>query len=191
MNWETILCLGDSITNGARSYCAYPDYAGSILETTLGNRWQVVSYAVNGYTAMDLNRYITANYANIKQFDAGVVSLLIGTNDVKKGTDIHDFEIAYRQVLLKAKLLAPSKRLFMIKIPSFPPGVAYPYNFDMNKTVDAYNQLLEKLAVEYRVRLVAFELEEDDLFDGVHLSTKGSKSTGQQLARFILQDKGK
>jgi lysophospholipase L1-like esterase len=191
MNWETILCLGDSITNGARSYCAYPDYTGDILEKTLGNRWQVVSYAVNGYTAMDLNRYITANYHNIKQFDAGVVSLLIGTNDVKKGTDIQDFEVAYRQVLLKARLLAPGKRLFMIKIPSFPPGVSYPYNFDMNKTVALYNQLLEKLAVEYRARLVEFVLEEDDLFDGVHLSTKGSRSTGEQLAKFILQDKGR
>ena len=190
MNWETLLCLGDSITFGARSYCAYPDYAGASLEKALNNRWQVVTYAVNGHTAMDLQRLITANFANIKQFDAGVVSLLIGTNDVKKNINVSDFEIAYRQILLKIKLLAPGKRIFMIKIPHFPAGLAYPYTFEMNDTIKAYNQLLEKLAVEYNAKLVEFDLAETDFFDGIHLTAQGSFKAGQQLANFILQDKG-
>jgi lysophospholipase L1-like esterase len=191
VNWETLLCLGDSITFGARSYCAYPDYAGAALEKTLRNHWQVVTYAVNGYTAMDLQRYITENFSNIKQYDAGVVSLLIGTNDVKKNTDINDFEIAYRQILLKIKLLAPSKRIFIIKIPHLPAGLAYPYTFEMNDTVTAFNNLLEKLAHEYQARLIEFELREEDLFDGIHLTAQGSYHVGQQLAAFILEDKGK
>ncbi len=191
MNWETLLCLGDSITFGARSYCAYPDYAGAALEKTLKNHWQTVTYAINGHTAMDLQRLITANFFNIKQYDAGVVSVLIGTNDIKKNTPIADYEIAYRQILLKIKLLAPGKRVFMIKIPSFPEGVAYPYTFEMNNTITVYNELLEKLAVEFKAKLVEFDLVEGDLFDGVHLSTQGSYNAGQQLAKFILQDKGK
>ncbi len=191
MNWETLLCLGDSITFGARSYCAYPDYAGATLEQNLGNHWQVVTYAVNGYTAMDLQRLMTANFANIKQFDAGVVSLLIGTNDVKKSTPIGDYEIAYRQILLKIKLLAPGKRIFMLKIPHFPAGLAYPYTFKMNDTITAYNQLLEKLAAEYGAKLLEFSFTEADFFDGIHLTTQGSLSAGQQLAQAILEDKGK
>lgn len=191
MNWETLLCLGDSITFGARSYCAYPDYAGAKLEHILGNHWQVVTYAVNGHTAMDLQRLMTANFANIKQFDAGVVSVLIGTNDVKKNTSISDYEIAYRQILLKIKLLAPGKRIFMIKIPHFPPGLAYPYTFEMNDTIKAYNQLLEKLATEYKAKLVEFDFTEADFFDGIHLTAQGSYNAGQQLAQFILKDKGK
>ena len=162
MNWETLLCLGDSITFGARSYCAYPDYAGAALEKALKNHWQVVTYAVNGHTAMDLQRLMTADFANIKQFDAGVVSLLIGTNDIKKNTPISDYEIAYRQILLKIKLLAPGKRIFMIKIPHFPAGLAYPYTFEMNDTIKIYNQLLEKLATDYKARLVEFQFEEGD-----------------------------
>jgi lysophospholipase L1-like esterase len=191
VNWETLLCLGDSITFGARSYCAYPDYAGATLEQTLGNQWQVVTYAVNGHTAMDLQRLMTANFVNIKQFDAGVVSLLIGTNDVKKNTAIGDFEIAYRQILLKIKLLAPGKRVFMIKIPHFPSGLAYPYTFEMNDTITAYNQLLEKLATEYRAKLLEFDLAETDFFDGIHLTPQGSLNAGKQLAQAILKDKGR
>jgi lysophospholipase L1-like esterase len=191
VNWETLLCLGDSITFGARSYCAYPDYAGSALEKKLHNHWQVVTYAVNGFTAMDLQRLITANFLNIKQYDAGVVSLLIGTNDVKKNTNIGDFEIAYRQILLKTRLLAPGKRIFMIKIPHLPAGLAYPYTYEMNDTVAAFNTLLEKLALEYGAKLMDFQLEEGDLFDGIHLTAQGSLNAGQQLADAILKDKGK
>ena len=191
MNWETLLCLGDSITFGARSYCAYPDYAGAALEKALKNHWQVVTYAVNGHTAMDLQRLMTADFANIKQFDAGVVSLLIGTNDIKKNTPISDYEIAYRQILLKIKLLAPGKRIFMIKIPHFPAGLAYPYTFEMNDTIKIYNLLLEKLATDYKARLVEFQFEEGDFFDGIHLTAQGSLNAGKQLAQFILYDKGK
>ncbi len=46
MNWETLMCFGDSITIGARSYCGYPEYAGNYLEKELGNKWNIINHAI-------------------------------------------------------------------------------------------------------------------------------------------------
>ncbi len=65
MNWETLMCFGDSITIGARSYCGYPEYTGFSLQKELGNYWNVINHAISGHTAIDLNRYITVNFHNL------------------------------------------------------------------------------------------------------------------------------
>jgi lysophospholipase L1-like esterase len=190
MNWETLMCFGDSITIGARSYCGYPEYCGSELEEKIGNRWNVINHAVSGYTSMDLARYMTTHFNNLKQFFPGITTILIGTNDVKCGTSLKDFEIAYRQVILKALLMSPNKNVVLINIPSFPRNIAYPYNYKMNELVQKYNSIIGSLSTEFKLRNTSFEISEADLFDGVHLNAAGSLNVGRQLAAFIAQDKG-
>jgi lysophospholipase L1-like esterase len=90
MNWETLMCFGDSITIGARSYCGYPEYAGSVLEKEIGNKWNVINHSVSGYTAIDLHRYISDNYNNLSSFTPSIVTILIGTNDIKNGTSLEN-----------------------------------------------------------------------------------------------------
>lgn len=190
MNWETLMCFGDSITIGARSYCGYPEYAGRTLEKELGNNWNVINHAVCGYTAIDLARFITDNFLNLKQFAPGIITVLIGTNDVKKNTSPADFELSYRQVLLKALLLAPNGNVVLLRIPSFPRNVSYPYNFRMNEKVECFNGIISVLAAEFAIRTLEFRLSETDFYDGVHLNAEGSMNAGRQLASFIERDKG-
>jgi lysophospholipase L1-like esterase len=190
MNWETLMSFGDSITIGARSYCGYPEYAGNFLEKSLGNKWNVINHAVSGYTTINLARYITANFSNLHQFAPGIITIMIGTNDVKFSTAESDFEIAYRQVVLKALMIAPNKNVLLIKIPSFPKNVAYPYQYKMNETVIKFNAIIEKIAADFKIRVTSFSISEEDLFDGVHLDTTGSINAAKQLAHFIEADKG-
>lgn len=190
MNWETLLCLGDSITIGARSYCGYPEYTGSALEKEIGNRWNVINHATSGFTAMDLHRSITNNFSNLKQFEPGIVTLLIGTNDVKKNTSVEDFTIAYNLVVMKAMMLAVNRNLVLVKIPYFPKNIAYPYNYNMNERVARFNEVIDEIAKSYGARTIEFDITEEDLFDGVHLNTAGSRNAGCQLCSFILKDKG-
>jgi lysophospholipase L1-like esterase len=190
MNWETLMCFGDSITIGARSYCGYPEYAANKLKKELNNRWNVINHAISGYTTMDLARYITANFNNLHQFAPGLITILIGTNDVKKNTRPEDFRIAYEQVVLKALLIAPNKNVVLIRIPYFPKNVAYPYNFSMNGKVKIFNDIINEIAAENNLRLTEFNITEADLFDGVHLNSTGALNVGEQLAEFIKQDKG-
>ncbi len=190
MNWETLMCLGDSITIGARSYCGYPEYAGNLLEKELGNHWNVINHSVSGYTAMDLNRYIAVNFRNLSYFNPSIVTVLVGTNDIKGNTSAENYEIAYNQILIKAKLLAMKKNVLIIKIPYFPPKIMYPYNYSMNEKIGEYNELLELMAARHNLRITEFILSDEDFFDGVHLNEQGSKNVGAQLSKFILADKG-
>lgn len=190
MNWETLMCLGDSITIGARSYGGYPDYAGNSLEKSLGNNWDVVNHAVSGYTAMDLARSMTTNFSNLKQFAPGIITILIGTNDVKSKTSSEDFAMGYKQILLKAMLLAPYQNVVLIKIPSFPKNISYPYNYAMNEKVERFNEIISELANQNNLRALEFKLSNTDFFDGVHLNAEGSINAGNQLAGFIEREKG-
>ncbi len=190
MNWETLMCFGDSITIGARSYCGYPEYAAAGLQQELGNKWNVINHAISGYTAMDLARYMTAHFSNLKQFAPGLVTVLIGTNDVKKNTSQRDFRIAYEQVVLKAMLIAPEKNVVLIRIPRFPRNISYPYNYAMNATIDRFNSIIEEIARDWKLHLMELKVRDEDLYDGVHLNAEGSASCGAQLASFIKADKG-
>jgi len=190
MNWETLMCFGDSITIGARSYCGYPEYCGDFLEKEIGNKWNVVNHAVSGYTAIDLHRYISGNFQNLASFNPSIVTVLIGTNDIKCGTSSDDFEIAYNQILIKAKLIAMRKNVLIIKIPQLPSKVMYPYYYSMNDKITEFNEMLELLAENNGVRITQFNISEEDLFDGVHLNETGSRNTARQLADLILADRG-
>lgn len=105
MNWETFMCLGDSITIGARSYCSYPEYAANELEKEIGNHWILINHATTGFTAIDLSRSIANNFNNLKNFQPSIITILIGTNDVKTNTSGEDFTIALNQIVLKANLI--------------------------------------------------------------------------------------
>ena len=190
MNWETLLCLGDSITIGARSYLGYPEYTGVLLEKHLGNRWNIVNHATCGHTAIDLHRSITNYFTDLQCFNPSLLTILIGTNDLKAPSTVENYRIAYRQVLLKASLMVNSAYIFLIKIPKLPAVVKYPYRFEMNHKIDQFNAVIEELAEAYGHKVVEINLTEAELFDGVHLNERGAKSFAKQLTNFILYDKG-
>jgi len=190
MNWETLLCLGDSITFGARSYFGYPEITGNILEKKLSKKWNIINHSTNGFTTIDLIRSLNSVIYNYKQEFPSIITIMIGTNDIKNKTSIENFTIAYKQIIVKAKLMAINNNIVTFKIPRFTNQVFYPYNFEMNAEVSNFNNIIEALSKENGLRTIDLSLEDDDFFDGVHFSTKGSISAGKQLARFILKDKG-
>jgi lysophospholipase L1-like esterase len=190
MNWETLLCLGDSITFGARSYFGYPEIAGNILEENLSKNWNIINHSTNGFTTIDLIRSLSPVAPIYKQEFPSIITIMIGTNDIKNKTSIKDFTIAFKQVIVKAKLMSINNNIVIFNIPRFTNQVFYPYNFEMNTEVSRFNKVIETLSKENGLRTIDLILEDDDFFDGVHFSTKGSLSAGTQLAKFILKDKG-
>ena len=190
MNWETILSWGDSITIGARSYLAYPEYAGHALTQSTNKHWHTPIHAFCGYTACDLNRSLTPELEKFVALKPSLLTIMIGTNDLKSPTDIGSFEIAYRQLLIKAHLVCPSKQILILPIPELKKGVMYPYQIHMNSTVKLLNSSIDDLATEFGVRTLSVGLEDVDLYDGVHLSESGSRNVGSHVADFILADRG-
>lgn len=190
MNWETLLCLGDSITFGDRSYFGYPEIAGSILEEKLSKNWNIINHSTNGFTTIDLIRSLNPLTTLYKEEFPSLITIMIGTNDIKNKTSLEDFKIAYSQIILKAKLMSVNNNIILFKIPQFTQKVFYPYHFEMNDTVKLFNKIIEELASANNLRTLQLELNDDDFFDGVHFSPTGSETAAKQLANFILKDKG-
>jgi lysophospholipase L1-like esterase len=190
MNWETLMCFGDSITKGARSYCSYPEYTGFFLEKEIGNRWNVINHSECGFTAMDLAKSISNNFGNFKDHNPSLISIMAGTNDLKSNTTLKNFEIAYNQIIIKSKLLIKNDNIVLIRIPHFPPKIMYPYNYNMNERIIDLNGLINIIADKHGLRVIEFSLKPDDLYDGVHLNEQGAIHSAGQLTSFILKDKG-
>lgn len=190
MNWETLIAFGDSITYGARNYLGYPEICGSLLEKNLDKNWHIINHAKNGFTTIDLVRSITTEMTNYKESYPSLITVMIGTNDVKSDTSDTDFKIAYKQLIVKMKLLSVGSNIVLLKIPRFTKKVFYPYNYSMNEKVKSFNMIIDELAGHFSLRTFEFTFSDDDYFDGVHLNDKGSDSAANQLSQFILKDKG-
>ena len=184
------MSFGDSITFGARSYLGYPELCGDLLGKKLDKSWQVINHAVNGYTTIDLVRSIDPNLDNFRNCYPSIITVMIGTNDIKNDVSTENFMIAYRQLIVKLRLLSVGNNILLLKIPRFTRQVFYPYNFAMNERVSEFNQYIEELAVMNSLRTFGFRFEDDDFFDGVHLNEKGGHTAAIQLAGLILKDKG-
>lgn len=190
MNWETLLSFGDSITFGARSYLGYPEITGAMLGQKLDKQWHVINHSTNGFTTIDLVRSINTEYLNYKSSYPSLITVMIGTNDIKNKVPADDFEIAYEQLIIKIKLLAVNNNIMLFTIPPLTQKVFYPYHYDMNERIVEFNALIKKLGNKYKVRVLSFNYNDDDFFDGVHFNNEGCRSVAKQLVDFILKDKG-
>ena len=190
MNWETLLCWGDSITIGSRSYLCYPEYAAQSLATATDRQWHAITHAVCGYTACDLNRSLAPELGKMQVLKPGLLTIMIGTNDLKSPTAIEPFKIAYTQLLIKARLICSPSQILLFEIPELRTGVMYPYLVSMNETVKKYNSAIKELADQFGVRTISADLDDHHLFDGVHLNEAGSEHVGAQLSAKVLDDRG-
>lgn len=187
MNWETILCLGDSITIGSRSYLGYPEYCAASLSKKTSKSWNVVNCAVAGFTIIDLVRHIDRNWSNIREQGPLIASIMIGTNDLKSNTPTREFEIAYTLLILKTKLLIGSHHIVLNKIPLLQKGVMLPYSLKMNKMAQAYNEIIQQLSKREGLMLNTMPESNDFFLDGVHLNELGSRIWGENLTDRILE----
>ena len=104
MIWNEILCLGDSITYGARdSYKrSYPAELGKILSDKLGEFYLCHNCGISGETSSDLLR---RSWSNIKSHsNAKIMLLIIGTNDTQIGIPPDVYEDNLRQIISSAKV---------------------------------------------------------------------------------------
>ena len=80
MNYQKIVCWGDSQTFGARTYGCYPLYLVRSLNHNSRYIWNAISFCANGYTARDLWFRFGPDLLTIH--DAPQACILIGANDV-------------------------------------------------------------------------------------------------------------
>ena len=133
-----------------------------------------------------MHRYLDTVGSTFNDCKPEVINILIGTNDLKSPTSLEDFEIAYKALVVKVRAAHPNALLVLNEIPRLLPGVMLPYSTSMNDLVVAFNTIINKMAKTMGVEVLKYNLENDLMFDGVHLNSKGSKFIGQLLAQQIL-----
>jgi lysophospholipase L1-like esterase len=186
MDYQKIVCWGDSQTFGARSYGCYPLYLAKILNAETRYVWRAINLSTNGHTARDLWFRLSTELATLH--DVYQACILIGTNDVGNGSDLDLFEEYYRQILTSLKL----NGLRVAYCGEIPPIWADGHAFFSEKTCarrDDYNARVHKAVTESGIgRVVTFSgLSLDCYTDPVHLNEKGNAVIARSFADAILR----
>jgi lysophospholipase L1-like esterase len=184
MNYQKIVCWGDSQTSGARTYGCYPLYLGRFLNEETRYAWRTINLSTNGHTVRDLWFRLSNELATLH--DVYQSCILIGTNDVGHGSPLELFEEYYRQVLTALRLSGIHVAFCGEIPPIFPDGHAF-FPAESAERRDAYNACVRKVVGANPIaRLVPFpQLSADCYSDPVHLNEKGNQAVARAFAQAI------
>lgn len=184
MIYSFLLCLGDSLTFGARDpYLRnYPLELGSMMSRSTGEFWHCITEGVNGRASSELARdcySIVNNYSDVY----GVV-LLIGTNDSRMRIPPEIYEDNVRQIVTVCRILR--KRVYVCTIPPVDTARHFLwYDQTAQDLIDEYNHGLRKA---YSADLIdlASVIEHRHLIDGVHLTHEGNLLLASTVQQALL-----
>lgn len=185
MNYQKIVCWGDSQTFGARSYGCYPLYLAKLLNAGTRYTWRAINFSTNGHTVRDLWFRLASELATLQ--DVYQACILIGANDVGRGSPLDLFEEYYQQVLEALRLSGVSVAYCGEIPPIWPDGHAFfPSHTALRR--DDYNARIRRVVGESTsARLVEFSgLTVDCYTDPVHLNEKGNEVVARSFAEAIM-----
>lgn len=185
MDYQKIVCWGDSQTFGARSYGNYPLYLAQTLSSETRYTWQAINISTNGHTVRDLWFRFTQDLPALK--DVHQACILIGANDVGNETPIDLFEEYYRQLLTGLQLNG-FKVIHCGEIPPiWPDGHAY-FPVATRVARHAYNERVIKVVESSKngnlVRLS--NLTADCYTDPVHFNEAGNRVVARAFASAVM-----
>lgn len=166
-----ILCVGDSLTFGARDeyHGSYPAELGRLFWERRGQAVHCVNQGVNGETSGELLRRVYANSRSCSQADAAL--LLIGTNDTFLPQRLDIYRDNLRQIIA---VLQHGRQHVGVGLLSPVVGPGLPnYPRDAQAQVDTFNEVIETLAAEYGCLLADFRGLGEYVIDTVHLNHAG------------------
>ncbi len=173
----TIICLGDSLTHGARDDYGrcYPMELSDMLWEKYGQRWLCAEEGVNGERSSDVLRRALSV---IKRYpEAHEVVLLCGTNDSKDRFNTPP-DVYKRNVEGILRIAAMhDKEVIICYIPDLNGFGAPDYSQESPKRIESFNEKIEELIREYP-NIIKGEVDlrniPDDYYaDGVHFKNKG------------------
>ena len=181
MIWNEILCLGDSITCGARDEYgrSYPIELARILTDRTGEAYVCHEHAVCGETSADLLKRAWDNTA--KRPAARIALVLIGTNDTASNIPVEIYEDNIRQIVKILKI--HGKHIIFGLLPKLEFTPIYYKNASL---IDEYNKVLKKLSHELNFELCDMSGTEKYYIDGVHYTNEGYCELAHRWAEKIL-----
>jgi lysophospholipase L1-like esterase len=168
---EYILCLGDSLTFGARDefHRSYPAELSRLYWERQQKEVYCLNYGINGETSSQLQRRAYQNCRSCTQ--ARVALILIGTNDTFLPQDLKIYEDNLRQIVALAKLDRPHVGIGLLP-PIIGPGLPN-YALNAQQQIDSFNTVVEKVARDHRCFTADFRGLGKEIIDTVHFGHAG------------------
>ena len=181
MIWNEILCLGDSITYGARDRYgrSYPAELGKILFEETGEFYYCHNYSKCGDTSSDLLR--KAWNASQSHKEAKIAVIMIGTNDTQKSIPAEIYRDNLRQIVSIAKI--HGKFPIVATLPKLGFTPLYIHNCHH---IEMYNRIIYDLANSMGFEVCDMSGTENFYIDNVHYTHEGYNLLAQKIADKIL-----
>jgi lysophospholipase L1-like esterase len=168
---EYILCVGDSLTFGARDefHSGYPAELSRLFWVKEKRKIYCVNCGISGETSSQLLRRIYFNSRSCSQ--AKVALLLIGSNDTFLPQDPEIYYDNLRQTIM---ILQEGERKVVIGLlpPIIGPGLPN-YPIDAQKQVDVLNKKIIAVASDMHCSLADFRGLGKYIIDTVHFGHEG------------------
>jgi lysophospholipase L1-like esterase len=187
--YEHGLCLGDSLTTGARTRYGLAEELADQLNRLTNKRWLFRCEAANGDTVLQLLRRMDQKPWMWQ--DATFVTLMIGTNDSKASVDTPPeiFRMLFGQIL--DRLIVAKLTVFPALIPDLQvdASLASPYDSGCRERIRRLN---DQIRAECSDRALAAALVDPTglpagaYVDGVHLSAEGLTAVARRFAEKIV-----
>lgn len=184
INYQKLVCWGDSQTVGARTFGCYPLHLATELQRTTRYLWAVSSLASNGFTVRDLWVRVTHEAPSLS--DCYQACVLIGANDVAGSSDIALFRDYYAQLLVTLRVLG-WRVVHCGEIPPiWPDGHAF-VDRDAERRRENYNQQIRHVVEDCPIaRFVQFEGFDAQCFvDPLHFSEQGNRLVARAFAESV------
>lgn len=190
MLYEHGVCLGDSLTAGARSRYGLAEGLADHLNRATNKRWLFRCEAINGETVLQVLRRMDQKPWMWK--DATFCTLIVGTNDSKGtvNTPPGVFRMLYGQIL--DRLAVAKLMVFPGLVPDLQLGasLASPYDSACADRLKLFN---DAIRAECEARGLAASLVDTTTLpatgyvDGVHFNETGIDELARRFAAKIMQ----
>ena len=166
-----ILCLGDSLTNGARDeyFRNYPLELNYIISKKKKIPSICVNESINGETSSEI---LKRAYKILEEKSFDLILFLGGTNDTKVPIPLNIYKKNINQLIELAKI--KNIKIFLGLLPPIYSGLPCYSQKEGNKIIKVYNKTLIKVSKNNEVKTVDFtNFNEKYYSDGVHLNHIG------------------
>lgn len=194
MIYTTILCLGDSLTAGARAEhdghagLGYPEWLVPVLDRLCAENAQaepaecaVLNRGISGQTTRQIADRAPAAVRELAGYAGNRWAVILaGTNDSKAdGCDLGEWELLYRQVVHWARRAGVAVAL--CTFPPVDPAAMSAFTPASSEWLARASERVRAMATEFDGRPVPVQLVDlstlpaSMLVDGVHLTTEGNR----------------
>lgn len=191
-----VACIGDSITTGYGLSCPKNESYPAVLQSLLGNRYDVKGFGVNGSTVLrtvPLSYAITEECEAALDYCADIVIIELGANDLLyiPGME-HEFVRDYNCLLDAILVDSPKARIFITSLTPIVRVSGFTFE-EIQKRQEQIQELIKGIASYHDIQLIDLwsplkeALGSQSLLfpDGVHPNLKGTEMIANAVYSII------